>query len=306
MTGSFHRIKLATLGLTAAWLTATISSGWARSQADVPQNAPAKIEVTVNAVLVPVVVRDAQGHALGDLKKEDFQILDKDKRREITGFSVVKRAAALTETTAKMEETHEGAAGKGESNASESDANGAIGSVSPRQSPMQRFVVFLFDDLHIAPADLASMKKSASNVLATAIGEGDLVSVNSILGRIDSGVTNDRARLTDAMDKIQVMRSPYQHTAHECPNVDFFQADRIENVRDLRATEDAVDETIECEHMSPEMRPQAEALTHQAAQRALAMGEQDIRMTLVYLRELARKMANLPGQRTLILISPGF
>ena len=46
------------------------------------KEAPALFKARVNLVLVPVVVRDAKGHAMGTYTKENFQLFDKGKPRK--------------------------------------------------------------------------------------------------------------------------------------------------------------------------------------------------------------------------------
>ncbi len=50
----------------------------------------------VNLVSVPVVVRDKAGHAVGNLRQEDFQLYDKGKLQVITKFSVEKTEIRAT------------------------------------------------------------------------------------------------------------------------------------------------------------------------------------------------------------------
>ncbi len=243
-------------------------------------------------MLVPVVARDTQGHAVGNLTKEDFQIFDNGKRRGISGFSMEKRTAEAEANVGEPETAV---------------ADGKEPRIPQERQTASRFVVFVFDDLHLSAADIVPAKEGVRRFLRESLGEGDRASVNSIFGRDNSGVTDNRAKLEETIEKIRVMRSPYQRTGHECPNIDLYHADRIENRHDFVALGAAVDETIVCAHLDPAtMRNLAEAMVHEAGQQALALGEQEVRMALIYIRDLVRNMGNLPGQRTLILISPGF
>jgi VWFA-related protein len=243
------------------------------------------IKVNVNSVLVPVVVRDSNGRAIGGLTKEDFQLFEKNKSLEITGFTVEHRAPAPTD---------------GSNPAAANSSNATLAAPAP---PSDRFIVFLFDDLHVSAADFASLRNAAKKVLAENLRAGDSGSVLSILGRDDSGVTNDHAKLAAAINELRMQRSPYQLDVHACPHVDYFHGDLIENKHDERSFDAAVDETMDCARV---LRIQAERITHETAQRAVALGEQDMRLSYIYIREVVRKMVNLPGQRTLVLISSGF
>jgi VWFA-related protein len=55
-----------------------------------------------------------------------------------------------------------------------------------------------------------------------------------------------------------------------------------------------------------QLRDTAQRLAETAATQALVSGEQDVQVSLSSLNEYVRRMAALPGQRTLILVSPGF
>src|ERR1035437_1579323 len=56
---------------------------------------PALFKARVNLVIVPVVVRDRQGKAVGSLKQEDFQLFDKGKPQYIARFSMERAAGRL-------------------------------------------------------------------------------------------------------------------------------------------------------------------------------------------------------------------
>jgi VWFA-related protein len=244
-----------------------------------PQDHPAKIEVKVNAVLVPVVVRDAQGHAVGDLKKEDFQVFDKDTPQPISGFTIEQRAAP----------------------------SGPTQPVEPSPSTLspQRFIVFLFDDLHLDPGDLLRTQKVATRMLAESLAPPDEAAVVSFSG-LNSGLTRDRATLQDTIQKV-VSQEIRRHPGHACPDIDFYQADLIVNKSNPQALDAATRDQLSCAHLDPSTdRNIAEKMARGAAAQSLSIGDADAHATLATLREFVRRMAALPGERTLILISPGF
>ncbi len=93
------RLRAALLLISGLILAVSGGVGQQQTQttAEVTQHdAPFTFSTGVNLVLVPVVVRDRQGRAIGTLKKEDFQLFDKGKLQEISKFSVEKAEAPPT------------------------------------------------------------------------------------------------------------------------------------------------------------------------------------------------------------------
>jgi len=289
----------------------------AQPSAQIPAQAPAQqpqepmtvLQVNVNSVLVPVVVRDSQGHAIGDLKQADFKIFDQGKPRQLAGFTVLKGEPIHAQQPAP-----DPAVATAESAASPAASSGASAPV-----PDQRAIVILIDDRHLSVADLVQTKKAILQLLDQPLTDGSRILLLSFLG-LNSGLTHNRTPLKAALEKLKARDLPFQ-TANQCPFLDYYQADQILNKDNRTEYGIAMEKAAKCLHIEgagangdisigevSKSLPTAQAQTavQNAATIALQEGETDARETLAFLRDVVHTVSSLPGQRTLILASPGF
>jgi len=264
------------------------------------------LHVSVNSLLVPAVVLDKSGHAIGGLGKQDFVVTDNGKRQAITGFTLVQsaRPAAVSNTMPA---------------AAPAVASPTAAPVvaSPPPTP-HRFIVLLFDDRHLNSSDLAQTQKAATGWLEKPIPDSDYFDVLSFMGA-NSGITRDRDALHSAIMKLSV-HQVFKSSTGYCPDIDYYSADKIINQHDAMEFQVAVDKAKQCSAFQTYAAPSSaniyagldnatdpfQKAAMAAASHALEVGDEDSRETLASLLNIVHAMARLPGQRLLIVLSPGF
>ena len=253
-----------------------------------------------NLVLVRVVVRDRDGHINGNLQKEDFLLFDKGKPQFISRFSLEK----TTERKAEVEASAAAASAT------------AGGKVTPEAAPPGRYVGYVFDDLHLSIGDLMQARNAADRHLSD-LPVTSRAAIFTTSGQVTEDFTDDVAKLRAAMLRVQPRSNLTSGT--DCPDLTYYQADLIYNKHDPQALQAAVQDTIVCANLdtttgsargvpsgSDSTTQTAQTMAQGAASRVVSIGDQETRITLKVLTSLVRRLAAMPGQRALVLISPGF
>ncbi|MFI5059748.1 MAG: VWA domain-containing protein [Candidatus Acidiferrales bacterium] len=252
---------------------------------------PATFKVRVNLVLVRVVVRDAPGNVVGNLRKEDFQLFDNGKPQVISAFSVeTLQSHAALPVTQTSEGEPEGSA----------EAAAKITAGLP-----QRFVSILFDDEHLAMQDSVFVRTAATRLFG-ALAASDRVGVYTTSGQVTQEFTDNRELISKALLGI-VPRASIGSPEHGCPEIGYYQADLIEVRQDTQALGVATEDAIQCAfNGNRTMISQAQALAESAAANVLAAGDSQTEMTYRRFEEAIRRLSGMPGQRVMIFVSPGF
>jgi VWFA-related protein len=205
------------------------------------QDTSATFKSHVNLVLVPVVARDIRGNAVGNLTKENFVLYDKGKPQEITRFALEKVGSkALAADAVPADATPDSPNIEGEK---------AATVVVP-----ERYVAYLFDDIHISVNDIQRLREAALRHIAT-MKPSDRAAIYTMSGFPQVDFTDDQDRLKDAIQRLR-------------PNI----MSAVGAMGGGRGTA-------------------AEVTTF---------------ATLDVIKQVVNRMAGTPGQRIIVMVSPGF
>ena len=265
---------------------------------------PVTFKVQSNLVEVPVVARDRQGHAIGNLRKDDFRIFDKGKRQEITKFSVQKAGAQpLTDGRGSVAVgSVAGGSVAGGSVAGKSVAGGSVAPVPPALP--NRFVAFVFDDVHIRFEDLPQVRAAVQKYIHSSLGPQDRVALFTTSGRIGVNFTNGPEEFNESLLKVapNPIRGPDLDSCDAY--VSYFQAVQVDQQVGLQPTLADLPKSLALRVAVEEIGDFNNAVME--LRDAYTSGLQETRGTLAALKIVVQRMAAMPGQRSVVLVSPGF
>src|SRR6202007_739011 len=185
------------------------------------------------------------------------------KLQVITQFEVEQPGAR---TAKALQKAAENSGGEAPENAPSSAKN-------PADVP-ERFVAYLFDDVHLEFGDLARVREAAERHFST-LRPTDRAAIFTTSGLGNLDYTDDHAQLHEALLRLQP-RPVAGGFEHDCPDISYYQADLIINKNDRQALQVELQEAVYCQPPFPGAPPPDPApIVNSSSMRALSSGDHE-------------------------------
>ncbi|MGB9459173.1 MAG: VWA domain-containing protein [Bryobacteraceae bacterium] len=261
--------------MLVAGLAAQTQTGEVTTREETPT-----FQSSVNLVRVPVVVRDKQGHTLGNFHKGDFQLTDRGKTQYISQFAV--------EGSAVVAAAHARPA------APQEEVPGEPAAAASKLVVPTRFTAYVFDDVHLKIGDLMNARIAALKHIEQGIRPQDRVALLTLSGKVSLEFTNDPAKFREALMKIM----PVLPAHKTFPPATFYVADQWMNRDNQEALALEAGIVATC-------LPGAQIDPRDILREVASAGLGEAIATFRTLDNILRLLAAMPGDRIMILVSPG-
>lgn len=234
-----------------------------------------QIRLKTDLVQVRAVVTDKRGQPVGDLKNEDFELLENTRPQNISFFSVE-----------KIDSAPAGA-----------DKPAEPASLRAHQETPARTIVLFVDTVHITFENLARTKEALKRFVDEQMTDRDVVALVTSSGAVGlmEQFTRDRKMIHTAIDRLTLWR-----VSLETLFTPYLAAQIMRG--DPQALAVATEIVTQEEHL--DSVPQG--YVRGKANQVLAESDYLRKATLSTLRGVVAKVAEMPGQRMIALFSEGF
>jgi VWFA-related protein len=185
-------------------------------------------------------------------------------------------------------------------------ANPPAGPGAPPAVPTH-FVAFVFDDLHMRTEDLPQVRAALLKFVGTSLGPRDRVALFTTSGLQGVDFTDRPEQIGEALRKVSP--SPIAASGFKSIGdayVSYFQAVQVDQQVGLQPTASDVSKCLALRVAVQEQEFGDFHTAVQAIRDAYTSGFEESRATLATLRMVVQRMAAAPGQRSVLLVSPGF
>jgi VWFA-related protein len=265
----------------------SLASAQTKQDKPKPEQQDEPIRLKSDLVEVRAVVTDKQGNVIKGLTKDAFEIIENNKPQDISFFSV----ESLITTKTQVDLTAPS---------------------QPQPTPTQnpeirepgRTIVFFIDTLHLSNSSMLRMREVLLKFINERLTERDVAAVVTSSGNLGifSQLTQDKQILITALTKL--FTSPdLQGDSFFTP----FLAAKLEQGAPY-ALDAAVNIVMAEEGFSddPNLRQMIVSRAQQRARQIISEATHRRRSTLLTLRAVAERLAEMPGQRLIVMLSDGF